>query len=244
MDLGLRRQGRARDRLVPGDRCGITRVLAAEGATVLVHGLEPGQTDATMSSIEAGERSFPRRGRRHPDRAGYGRARGRGARDRRPRRHRDQQLRPPGRQRLGVGRHGELARQLRRQRGERGPGHAGLPARHARRRMGPRRVRVDGRRDTTRRPHSRVLRGEGGAPVGRGGPGEAPRGHRDHRQLREPGDHRHAGGRRALHRTGPPRGARDRLGECRASHPRQLHVEPVGAESRPRRTSAGSSRSW
>lgn len=34
-----------------GTGAGMARVLAAEGATVLVHGLEPGQTDGTMESI-------------------------------------------------------------------------------------------------------------------------------------------------------------------------------------------------
>jgi 3-oxoacyl-[acyl-carrier protein] reductase len=34
-----------------GTGAGIARVLAAEGATVLVHGLEPGQTDATARAI-------------------------------------------------------------------------------------------------------------------------------------------------------------------------------------------------
>ena len=60
MDLGL------------GDRCalvtgawrgtgaGIAATLAAEGATVLVHGLEPGQADETVASIaDAGGRAHP-----------------------------------------------------------------------------------------------------------------------------------------------------------------------------------------
>jgi NAD(P)-dependent dehydrogenase (short-subunit alcohol dehydrogenase family) len=40
-----------------GTGAGIARVLAAEGATVLVHGHEPGQPDATVASIiDAGDR--------------------------------------------------------------------------------------------------------------------------------------------------------------------------------------------
>jgi len=38
-----------------GTGAGIARVLAAEGATVLVHGLEPGQTDGTLESIAQGD---------------------------------------------------------------------------------------------------------------------------------------------------------------------------------------------
>jgi len=51
MDLGL--EGRVA--LVTGSHrgtgAGIARMVAAEGATVLVHGLEPGQTDTTVASI-------------------------------------------------------------------------------------------------------------------------------------------------------------------------------------------------
>jgi len=43
-----------------GTGAGIARVLAAEGATVLVHGHEPGQPDATVTSIvDAGGRGHP-----------------------------------------------------------------------------------------------------------------------------------------------------------------------------------------
>ena len=42
-----------------------------------------------------------------------------------------------------------------------------------------------------------------------------------------------AGGRRALHGAGAPRRARDRLGECRAPDPRHRDVEPVGARATP-----------
>src|SRR5262245_50731688 len=43
-----------------GTGAGIARVLAAEGATVLVHGHEPGQPDATVASIiDAGDRCHP-----------------------------------------------------------------------------------------------------------------------------------------------------------------------------------------
>lgn len=42
-----------------GTGAGIARVLAAEGATVLVHGLEPGQADETVAAIaDAGGRCF------------------------------------------------------------------------------------------------------------------------------------------------------------------------------------------
>jgi NAD(P)-dependent dehydrogenase (short-subunit alcohol dehydrogenase family) len=58
MDLGLE----GRFALVTGGwrgtGAGIASILAAEGATVLVHGLEPGQADATVAAIdEAGGRA-------------------------------------------------------------------------------------------------------------------------------------------------------------------------------------------
>lgn len=53
MELGLE----ARTVLVTGSwrgtGAGIARAIAAEGAHVLVHGLEPGQTDETLASIDA-----------------------------------------------------------------------------------------------------------------------------------------------------------------------------------------------
>ena len=61
MDLGL--DGRVA--LVTGSwrgtGAGVARVLAAEGATVLVHGLEQGQTDDTVASIADGRWRAPTR---------------------------------------------------------------------------------------------------------------------------------------------------------------------------------------
>ena len=51
MDLGLDGKVALVTGSYRGTGAGIARMLAAEGATVLVHGLEPGQTDATVSSI-------------------------------------------------------------------------------------------------------------------------------------------------------------------------------------------------
>jgi len=51
MDLGLDGKVALVTGSYRGTGAGIARVLAAEGATVLVHGLEPGQTDGTMESI-------------------------------------------------------------------------------------------------------------------------------------------------------------------------------------------------
>ena len=87
---------------------------------------------------------------------------------------------------------------------------------------------VDRRRHPARRPDPRVLRGEGRAPVDGGEPGQAPRGHRHHRELREPGHHRHGRDRRALHRAGAPRGDRHRLAERRAPDPRHRMANPSG----------------
>ena len=43
-----------------GTGAGIARVLAAEGATVLVHGLEPGQADDTVAYDHGRARALPR----------------------------------------------------------------------------------------------------------------------------------------------------------------------------------------
>jgi 3-oxoacyl-[acyl-carrier protein] reductase len=57
MDLGLGGRGALVTGSYRGTGAGIARMLAAEGATVLVHGLEPGQTDETVAAItEAGGR--------------------------------------------------------------------------------------------------------------------------------------------------------------------------------------------
>ena len=63
MDLGLDGKVALVTGSYRGTGAGIARVLAAEGATVLVHGLEPGQADGTGAAItDAGGRC--RRGRR------------------------------------------------------------------------------------------------------------------------------------------------------------------------------------
>ena len=198
MDLGLDGKVALVTGSYRGTGAGIARMLAAEGATVLVHGLEPGQADETVSEIrEAGGRCHAVDGR-HPYRARYHLARHRRARSGRPRRHRRQQLRHRRRERLGVVGHRELARQLRHQRRDRGAGHAGVPARHAPRVVGSGRPGVDRRRDPTWRPDPRVLHRQGRVAVVGRGAGQAPGGHRHHRELREPGHHRHRrGGERA-----------------------------------------------
>ena len=53
MDLGLDGKIALVTGSYRGTGAGIARVLAAEGATVLVHGLEPGQADATLGAIES-----------------------------------------------------------------------------------------------------------------------------------------------------------------------------------------------
>jgi 3-oxoacyl-[acyl-carrier protein] reductase len=53
MDLGLNGKVALVTGSYRGTGAGIARVLAGEGATVLVHGLEPGQADATLASITA-----------------------------------------------------------------------------------------------------------------------------------------------------------------------------------------------
>ncbi len=53
MDLGLRGRTALVTGSYRGTGAGIARVLAAEGATVLVHGLERGQTDGTVGEITA-----------------------------------------------------------------------------------------------------------------------------------------------------------------------------------------------
>lgn len=53
MDLGLDDKVALVTGSWRGTGSGIARVLAAEGATVLVHGLEPGQADATVAAIRA-----------------------------------------------------------------------------------------------------------------------------------------------------------------------------------------------
>ena len=60
MDLGLDGKVALVTGSYRGTGAGIARVLAAEGATVLVHGLEPGQADATVQTItDAGHRCRP-----------------------------------------------------------------------------------------------------------------------------------------------------------------------------------------
>ncbi len=53
MDLGLDQRTALVTGSWRGTGAGIARALAAEGATVLVHGLEPGTTDETLASIAA-----------------------------------------------------------------------------------------------------------------------------------------------------------------------------------------------
>ncbi|MFN8025358.1 MAG: SDR family NAD(P)-dependent oxidoreductase [Acidimicrobiia bacterium] len=53
MDLGLEGRTALVTGSYRGTGAGIARVLAAEGATVLVHGLEPGQADGTLGEIAA-----------------------------------------------------------------------------------------------------------------------------------------------------------------------------------------------
>ena len=60
MDLGLDGKVALVTGSYRGTGAGIARVLAAEGATVLVHGLEPGQADGTVQAItDAGHRCRP-----------------------------------------------------------------------------------------------------------------------------------------------------------------------------------------
>ena len=63
MDLGLDGKVALVTGSYRGTGAGIARVLAAEGATVLVHGLEPGQADGTVRAITDAGRPVPR-GRR------------------------------------------------------------------------------------------------------------------------------------------------------------------------------------
>jgi len=53
MDLGLAGRTALVTGSYRGTGVGVARVLAAEGATVLVHGLEPGQADGTVAEIAA-----------------------------------------------------------------------------------------------------------------------------------------------------------------------------------------------
>ncbi len=53
MDLGLDGKVALVTGSYRGTGTGIARVLAAEGATVLVHGLEPGQAEAAVDTIGA-----------------------------------------------------------------------------------------------------------------------------------------------------------------------------------------------
>lgn len=58
MDLGLEGRVALVTGAYRGTGAGIARVLAQEGATVLVHGFEPGQADAVVASIiDAGGRA-------------------------------------------------------------------------------------------------------------------------------------------------------------------------------------------
>ena len=60
MNLGLEGKVALVTGAYRGTGAGIARVLASEGATVLVHGHEPGQPDATVASIvDAGGRCHP-----------------------------------------------------------------------------------------------------------------------------------------------------------------------------------------
>src|SRR5215471_3522647 len=60
MDLGLDGKVALVTGSYRGTGAGMARVLAGEGATVLVHGLEPGQADATVDAIGgAGGRAIP-----------------------------------------------------------------------------------------------------------------------------------------------------------------------------------------
>ena len=70
MDLGLDGKVALVTGSYRGTGAGIARVLAAEGATVLVHGLEPGQADDTARRDPRRRRHGPRGHRRHPHRAG------------------------------------------------------------------------------------------------------------------------------------------------------------------------------
>ena len=158
MDLGLDGKVALVTGSYRGTGAGMARVLAAEGATVLVHGLEPGQTDDTVGAITgAGGRCHAVTGDIRTE-AGTDDARAAtcaGVVD--TGRHRGEQLRHRRGQRLGDVRHRELARELRHQRRHRGARHPGVRARHARRGLGSGRVRVDRRRHPPGRPDPRVL---------------------------------------------------------------------------------------
>ena len=84
-----------------GTGAGIARVLAAEGATVLVHGLEPGTTDEVVSGIvAAGGRATAVHGDIRTDEGAADLVR-LGAGRHRARRHRGEQLRRRRRHHLG-----------------------------------------------------------------------------------------------------------------------------------------------
>ncbi len=71
MDLGLGGKFALVTGAWRGTGAGIAAILAAEGATVLVHGLEPGQADATVAAItEAGGRAHTVSGDIRSDRGG------------------------------------------------------------------------------------------------------------------------------------------------------------------------------
>ena len=74
MDLGLDGKVALVTGSYRGTGTGIARVLAAEGATVLVHGLEPGQAEAAVEHDRRRGRRVPRGDRRHPDRTAAPRA--------------------------------------------------------------------------------------------------------------------------------------------------------------------------
>ncbi len=244
MDLGLEGRVALVTGSYRGTGAGIARMLAAEGATVLVHGLDPGQADETASSIvaaggachavvgdirtEAGTESLVAAVRAVVDRVdivinNYGVAEGS-----------DWDTSDTASWHGSYDTNVVTAVRVT---------QAFLPDMRAAG-FGSGRVRVDGRRHPTRRPDPRVLHREGRAAVAGGEPGQAPRGYGHHGELREPGHHRHRRGRRALHRAGPARGPGHRLADGGAPDPRGPDGATRRAGWRRPTTSAGSSPSW